>query len=85
VGGYRVGRSMKYVAEREGRMEKVRIEGNPHLAPMVVGICSGGSAVGFCGGLLPPSTVFSVRYLWGGAAASLSRYTKVGGGIGVAL
>jgi hypothetical protein len=32
-GAYRFGRSMKYVAEREGRMERVRIEGNPHLAP----------------------------------------------------
>jgi hypothetical protein len=32
-GAYRFGRSMKYVAEREGRVERVRIEGNPHLAP----------------------------------------------------
>ncbi len=32
-GAYRIGRSMKYVAERDGRIQKVRIEGNPHLAP----------------------------------------------------
>jgi len=37
-GSYRVGRSIKYVAEREGRVEKVRIEGNPHLAPMRGGL-----------------------------------------------
>ncbi len=32
-GAYRVGRSIKYIALQDNRVHKVRIEGNPHLAP----------------------------------------------------
>jgi len=29
---YRIGRSLKYIVDREGRVERARVEGNPHLA-----------------------------------------------------
>ncbi len=37
-GAYRIGRSMKYIARQDGRIQKVRIEGNPHLAPAQGGL-----------------------------------------------